>query len=231
MKVCAGISQKIQSDKVPFPLDLAQESNVYRQEDDLTIKRQEYEDRVEKRILAVLSVIVAICLIGTLVSVGGFLFLRYRAKSLTPLIPGQQQQERHLFMASLRIPVTSTLTQESLKVTHGNTTTTTTTKHEEKVNTTQLPTSTPSSTSWFDDLVTASSSVSRDDKEVDESPLIAVKKKFFTPSFVTVRNQWSLEQAPSTKQLFGYVKQAFHYIRNNRYFSQDGSASSKSFWQ
>lgn len=213
MKVLAGLSQKDPNDKLP--LGLAEQSIP--REDGSSIRRQDYEDRIEKRILAALSVIVAICLVGTLVSVGGFIFLRYRARSLSPITPGQHRQ---VLMASLRVPITSPLKAEVTPSPNEPPVTVTTTKSPQvKENSTEPP----SATSWFDDLLT-SSSVSRHDKDTQESAFTAMKKKFLTPSFVGVRNQWSLEEPPSTKQLFGYVKQAFHYIRNNRYFNPEYSS-------
>lgn len=220
MKVCAGLSNK-SPEKQSLPLSLA-ESSFTRGDDDPEAERNKYEDRIEKGILCVLTVIVAICLIGTLTSVGGFLYLRHRAK--TPL---EDHHVRQTFISRLRVPIKSELKMESA----GSFTSMevpkiiSPTPPPKEVTTTTPTTTTPppapvtTTNSWFDDFISPAST-SRDDKDPQETPFSAIKKKLsWSPTFVTVRNQWTLEQPPSTKQLFAYVKQAFHFIRNNRYFT------------
>ena len=217
MKVCAGLSNK-SPEKQSLPLSLAESS--IRGDDDPEARRNEYEDRIEKGILCVLTVIVAICLIGTLTSVGGFLYLRHRAKT------SEDQHVRQTFISRLRVPIKSELKMDSASsFTSMEIPKTIPTTTPPKVTTTTPTTTTPppspvtTTSSWFDDFISSSSN-SRDDKDPQETPFSAIKKKLsWTPTFVTVRNQWTLEQPPSTKQLFAYVKQAFHFIRNNRYFT------------
>ena len=225
MTIYAGLTRKALNDKQPLSkyTDTTTTIDNGFNEDEST-----RQDRLERSILCFLAVIVGICLIGTMVSVGGFIFLRHKQPPPFSLGMGAASQ-RYPFMARSEVPVTNPSldfgSQKEVKETTTTTSSTTTTT-ESPLNYVSESIATPttpvpvirSTTSWLEDLLSPQSA-SRDDKEPQET-FSSMKKKLFTPTFITVKNQWSLESPPSAKQIFGYVKQAYHFMRNNRYFSQ-----------
>lgn len=221
MKVCANLTAKPTSsdgtEKQILPHSLHDSMTAVAVTREHESSSSSCEERMESSLFLVLSFIVGLCVIGTFVSIGGVLYLRYRSSASS----STTTRQNHKIISVIQSPTAMHLKMDN-----------------EKTMTMRMPTTSsslsvlaqPTTTSTTDSTIVTVQDVEErlipdpvtGTAVVTESPLpesSGIKSLITTamPTFVTVRNQWNLEQPPSARQLLQAVKQFFQFFRTGRY--------------
>lgn len=218
MKVCANLSGKHSSpDKT--------EKQILPQSLDETESRADgaageagqsvCEDRLESSLFLILSFIVCLCIMGTLISIGGVLYLKYRSRTQVATL-----EKRNLIGIIHNPPPFESK------------------KHLKSGNSDSFASSSTNSFLSSSDISLGNESnviTGRDsadkltgDQSDGQANLNSIPFKITTsitrllnissiPAFGSLKNQWSLEQAPSARQVLQAVKQFFQFFRSSNY--------------
>jgi hypothetical protein len=168
---------------------------------------------MEKSLFLVLSFIVGLCVIGTLISIGGVLYLRYRS-DVSPAT-----RHSHKIISIVQTPAAAAL---HLKSDRNQTlhkpivTVTTTAAPDASTSRQEEITIRDIEERLIPELISEATPITQSSANMSRSTTKRPETST-SPTFVTIRNQWSLEQPPSARQLLQAVKQFFHYFRTGRY--------------
>ena len=221
MKVCANLTTKPGSsdgaEKQILPQSLHDSTTAAKETRTSGPSISPCEERLESSLFLVLSFIVGLCVIGTFISIGGVLYLKYRngLQSTTR----QDQKIVSIFQSPAAMQLTA---NENHPATQRISTTAVTPAVF------LVPPSAPRDADSLSEEVTIRDLEERlipdqvtealaPDSPAKQSPVTQSQPTTSMPSFVTVKNQWKLEQPPSAKQLVHALKQFFQFFKTGRY--------------
>ena len=201
MKVCANIASKHgrSSDQETqiLPHSLQEGDAATDTESGVRAAASAPEDCVENSLFILLAFIVCVCLVGTFVSIGGVLMLKNRSQFA--------HFENQTFYGVVRTPAAAPLLQNPIHP-----------LPRDAKPTRPVLTAGHTAHDVHSDLHREGDSESGKSAEAEASSATE-KSETRGRTFLAIGNQWSLEQAPSARQLLQAAKQFFSYFRSGIY--------------